>query len=83
MRYSPTRFCVLVLAIVLAAAALPAFAAETAADDSGAFAIEDFLQVPYLGSLALSPDGDRVAYMRGRRDLDLDKSLRQVWLAAA
>ncbi len=81
MRYSPTRFCVLVLAIVLAAAALPAFAAETAADDSGAFAIEDFLQVPYLGSLALSPDGDRVAYMRGRRDLDLDKSLRQVWLA--
>jgi len=59
--------------------AVPVSAEEAA--DAPEFDIEAFLQVPTLTSPAISPDGDLVAYTRTWRDLELDKRLRQLWLA--
>ncbi len=60
------------------AAATAAIAADSAADT---FTLEAFLQVPTLTAPVVSPDGARVAYLKRWRDLDLDKSCREIWLA--
>jgi dipeptidyl aminopeptidase/acylaminoacyl peptidase len=62
---------IVVLFAVLASAA---FAADP-------FTLEDFLTVPTLGSVAVSPDGRQVAYVKTTRDLDKDESLKELWVA--
>jgi dipeptidyl aminopeptidase/acylaminoacyl peptidase len=61
-----------VLAVVLLA--VPALAAVP-------FTIADFLQVPTLGAVAVSPDGGRVAYVKTTRDLAKDEYLKELWVA--
>jgi len=47
------------------------------------FTIEEFLQVPTLGSVAVSPDGKQVAWRKTHRDLDEDAYLTELWLGTA
>jgi dipeptidyl aminopeptidase/acylaminoacyl peptidase len=53
-------------------------AASLAADP---FTLEDFLQVPVITTVAVSPDGQHVAWVRTARDLEEDASTRELWLA--
>jgi len=55
-----------------------ALATET---DPPAFTIERFLETPILYSPVVSPDGEQVAYLWTRRDLEDDTRLTQLWLA--
>ncbi len=57
-----------------------ALGASAAAPAAGDFTLEDFLQVPTLGSVAVSPDGKLVAYTWSRRDLEQDKRITRLWL---
>ena len=59
---------------------LPA-AIVLAQEDPGPFTLEDFLQVPTIGSVQVSPDGARVAWVRSHRDLEEDKRLNELWLS--
>ncbi|MBU2501641.1 S9 family peptidase [bacterium] len=44
------------------------------------FTLARFLEVPTLGSLAVSPDGRSVAYTWSRRDLEDDDRITRLWL---
>lgn len=45
------------------------------------FTVEEFLQVPTLGSVAVSPDGRQVAYVKTARDLKDDEYRKELWVA--
>ncbi len=45
-----------------------------------AFTLARFLEVPTLGSVAVSPNGKLVAYTWSQRDLDQDKRITHLWL---
>jgi dipeptidyl aminopeptidase/acylaminoacyl peptidase len=64
------------ITVVLAVAilSLPALAADP-------FTLADFLQVPTLGAVAVSPDGRQVAYVKTARDLEKDEYLKELWVA--
>ncbi|MBD3219671.1 prolyl oligopeptidase family serine peptidase, partial [bacterium] len=66
---------------LLALAVLAALAAPVLAADP--YTLEDFLETPYLTSVAVSPDGEHVAWIRTARDLDDDERERELWLADA
>ncbi len=66
----PTFF----VAVLVAAVSPPALAADP-------FTLADFLQVPTLGAVAVSPDGRQVAYVKTSRDLDKDEYLKELWVA--
>ncbi len=70
----PRRLPALILFLVLATA-------TTAQDPPGSFTLEDFLQVPTIGSVTVAPDGERVAWTRSHRDLAEDARLTELWLA--
>ncbi len=65
---------VLAVASLLPVLALPARAADP-------FTLEDFLQVPTLGAVAVSPDGRQVAYVKTARDLEKDETRKELWVA--
>ncbi len=68
------RLPALILVLTLAAAA----AAQHA---PGSFTLEDFLQVPTIGSVVVSPDGEQVAWTRSHRDLAEDTRRTELWVA--
>ncbi len=55
--------------------------AAPAADAPQTLTITDFLQIPTLGSVAVAPDGRRVAYVKTWRDLEADTYQHELWLA--
>ncbi len=67
--------------ILAAAMSLAALAAICPADAETALTIESFLEIPVLDHPAVSPDGERLAYVRTQRSLDEDNRTSQIWLA--
>lgn len=47
------------------------------------YTVEDFLQTPTFGAVAVSPDGERVAWTRLERDLEADSRNTELWIAEA
>ena len=50
-------------------------------EQEGGFTVEKFLAIPMTGRLALSPQGDRIAFYRVERDLEKDTYNRILFLA--
>lgn len=73
---SAARIALCALFLLIAGASVP-----TAAPDGDVFTLEAFLEVPVLVSPTVSPDGERVAYIRRGRDLDEDIYTYHLWLA--
>ncbi len=69
------------LALVALTLALTAAAQDEVRTTPGTFTIEDFLEVPTIGSVRVSPDGSQVAWVRSRRDLEDDTRLNELWLS--
>ncbi len=71
-----------ILIAVLLVSALPGMAQETDIDDvqPPEFTIEAFLEVPVLHSPRLSPDGERVAYLRSDLSVEDETRRRQIWM---
>jgi len=65
---------VLILLGILAVFSTAALAAEP-------FTLDDFLQVPIITSVTVSPDGQHVAWTRSARDLEDDERKGELWLA--
>ncbi|MEZ4389426.1 MAG: hypothetical protein R3D98_17935, partial [Candidatus Krumholzibacteriia bacterium] len=65
--------------VLMVLGALVALAAALQAADP--FTIDDFLQVPVITTVAVSPDGQHVAWVRTARNLADDESDRELWLA--
>ncbi|HOX24470.1 MAG TPA: S9 family peptidase [Candidatus Krumholzibacteria bacterium] len=63
--------------LALLVAAVPVARAQEAPAD---YTLEDFLETPTIGALAVSPDGAQVAWTRTRRDLAKDERLSELWL---
>ncbi len=70
------------LIAALLIAALPVMAQDIDAEgvDQTEFTIEAFLEVPILHSARLSPDGERVAYLRSFVAVEDEKRHRQIWI---
>ena len=63
--------------LILSAACLPAGGIQAAEAD---LTLARFLEVPTLGSVAVSPNGKLVAYTWSRRDLADDRRITNLWL---
>lgn len=55
-------------------------AAAVSADPAPEFTLARFLEVPTLGSVSVSPDGEHVAWTWSRRDLEDDGRITRLWL---
>ncbi len=72
----------LLMSLSLLTAVLVAAGTATATPvDADSLTIAAFLQIPWLSSPALSPDGKQVAYLRRWRDLEEDAYHKEIWLA--
>jgi dipeptidyl aminopeptidase/acylaminoacyl peptidase len=76
----PRRLSV-VTALIAALVILPVAPLALAQPPGGPFTLEDFLTIPTLGSIAVSPDGQQVAWTRSHRDLAADRRRTELWLA--
>ncbi len=65
--------------VLLVLGALAALAAVGQAADP--FTLDDFLQVPVITTVAVSPDGQHIAWVRTARDLEDDERSTELWLA--
>lgn len=63
------------------AAAQEAATADTTPDGPRAMSIVDLLEVPDLDDPRLSPDGERVVFVRGDADWEENRAVRHLWLA--
>ena len=57
-------------------------AASVSAEDT-TYTIDSFLQVPWLSSPVVSPDGESVVWQKRWRDLEEDTYKREVWMSTA
>jgi dipeptidyl aminopeptidase/acylaminoacyl peptidase len=77
----PHRLYARVLLCAVAVAAVDSFAAAPA-QEVQAFGVRDLVRLERISEVAVSPDGNRVAYSLRTTDMDANKARTAVWLLA-